>query len=203
MVQCLNELPRFRDKSDSIYRRQLFIPMTKCFTGVARTYIKDDYINRPDVLEYVMKRVLDMNYYKLSEPEACKIVLEEYKTYNDPVRQFWSEFEEQFVWDFIPYSFLYSLFKEWFKRDNPSGSIMGRNTFIKDLRNVVSQSDVFSLTDPADAKVRIGNRMNATEYLIADYNVTEWQTQGVCQTASRAALCQPSIPERASGIVRL
>ena len=203
MVQCLNELPRFKDKSDSIYRRQLFVPMTKCFTGIARTYIKDDYINRPDVLEYVMKRVLDMNYYKLSEPEACKIVLEEYKTYNDPVRQFWSEFEDQFVWDFIPYSFLYSLFKEWFKRDNPSGSIMGRNTFIKDLRNVVEKSTVFTLTDPIDAKVRVGTRMNATEYLIADYNVTEWQTPGMGQTASRAALCQPCIPERASGIVRL
>ena len=203
MVQCLNELPRFKDKSDSIYRRQLFVPMTKCFTGIARTYIKDDYINRPDVLEYVMKRVLDMNYYKLSEPEACKIVLEEYKTYNDPVRQFWSEFEDQFVWDFIPYSFLYSLFKEWFKRDNPSGSIMGRNTFIKDLRNVVEKSTVFTLTDPVDAKVRVGTRMNATEYLIADYNITEWQTPGMGPTASRAALCQPCIPERASGIVRL
>lgn len=40
MVQCLNELPRFKDRSDSIYRRQLFIPMDKCFTGIARTYIK-------------------------------------------------------------------------------------------------------------------------------------------------------------------
>ena len=205
MVQCLNELPRFKDKSDSIYRRQLFVPMTKCFTGIARTYIKDDYINRPDVLEYVMKRVLDMNYYKLSEPEACKIVLEEYKTYNDPVRQFWGEFEEQFVWDFIPYSFLYSLFKEWFKRDNPSGSIMGRNTFIKDLRNVVAKSTVFALTDPVDAKVRVGNHMDKTETLIATYDVKDWQTPGLNSGSASTieALCRPHILERQSGIVRL
>lgn len=202
MVQCLNELPRFKDKSDSIYRRQLFVPMTKCFTGVARTYIKDDYINRPEVLEYVMKRVFDMDYYKLSEPEECKIVLEEYKTYNDPVRQFWAEFEDQFVWDFIPYSFLYSLFKEWFKRDNPSGSIMGRNTFIKDLRNIVSKSEVFWLTEPVDAKVRVGTRMNATEYLIAQYNIVEWQTPGMGPMSTKDALCHPLIPERACGIVR-
>lgn len=205
MVQCLNELPRFKDKSDSIYRRQLFIPMSKCFTGKARTYIKSDYINRPEVLEYVMKRVLEMNYYKLSEPESCKFVLEEYKTYNDPVRQFWAEFEDQFVWDFVPYSFLYSLFKKWFKRDNPSGSIMGRNTFIKDLRNVVAKSTVFSLTDPVDSKVRVGNRMDATETLIATYDVEDWQTPGLNRNSAATieALCRPRILDRMSGIVRL
>ena len=41
MVQCLNEMPRVKDKSDSFYRRQLFIPFTKCFTGAERKYIKD------------------------------------------------------------------------------------------------------------------------------------------------------------------
>ena len=204
MVQCLNELPRFKDKSDSIYRRQLFIPMNKCFTGKARTYIKSDYINRPEVLEYVMKRVLEMNYYKLSEPEACKIVLEEYKTYNDPVRQFWGEFEDRFVWDFIPYSFLYSLFKEWYKRDNPSGGVIGRNTFIKDLRNIICKSQIFTLTDPVDAKIRVGAKMNATETLIAEFDLKDWQTQGVNSNSVTTveALCRPRIPDRAAGIVR-
>ena len=205
MVQCLNELPRFKDKSDSIYRRQLFIPMSKCFTGKARTYIKSDYINRPEVLEYVMKRVLEMNYYVLSEPDACKIILDEYKIYNDPVRQFWGEFEDRFVWDFIPYSLLYSLFKEWFKRDNPSASIMGRNTLIKDLRNVVEKSTVFTLTDPVDPKVRAGNRMHKTETLIATYDVKDWQTPGLnsSSAATIEALCRPRIQERMAGIVRL
>lgn len=204
MVQCLNELPRFKDKSDSIYRRQLFIPMSKCFTGKANVDIKKDYINRPEVLEYVMKRVLEMNYYKLSEPEACRFVLEEYKTYNDPVRQFWAEFEDRFVWDFIPYTFLYSLFKEWFKRDNPSGSIMGRNTFMKDLRNVVSNSQVFGLTDPVDAKIRVGNMMDKTETLIATYNLVDWQTPGMNSStaATVEALCRPHILDRMAGIVR-
>ena len=204
MVQCLNELPRFRDKSDSIYRRQLFIPMNKCFTGKANIDIKKDYINRQEVLEYVMKRVLEMNYYKLSEPEACRFVLEEYKTYNDPVRQFWAEFEDRFVWDFIPYSFLYSLFKEWFKRDNPSGSIMGRNTFMKDLRNVVAKSQVFGLTDPEGAKIRVGAKMNATETLIAEYDLKDWQTPGMNSStaATVEALCRPHILDRMAGIVR-
>ena len=203
MVQCLNELPRFKDKSDSIYRRQLFIPMEKCFTGKARTYIKSDYINRPEVLEYVMKRVLEMDYYKLSEPTACQVVLDEYKIYNDPVRQFWAEFEEQFVWDLLPYSFLYSLYKEWFKRDNPSGSIMGRNTFIKDLHNAVSKSQMFAI--PAnDARTRTADRMDKTETLIATYNLVDWQTQGVsAKTATIDALCRPRVAESYRGLIRV
>ena len=203
MVQCLNELPRFRDKSDSIYRRQLFVPMNKCFTGIARTYIKSDYINRADVLEYVMKRVFDMDYYTLSEPDACKMVLNEYKMYNDPVRQFWAEFEDQFVWDVLPYSFLYSLFKEWFKRDNPSGSIMGRNTFLKDLQNAVSNSSVFQM--PANnGKIRTTGRMDATETLIATYNLVDWQTPGLNSKASTIeAMCRPLIAESYRGLVRI
>lgn len=38
MVQCLNEMPKVKDKSDSFYRRQLFVPFTKCFTGHERKY---------------------------------------------------------------------------------------------------------------------------------------------------------------------
>ena len=203
MVQCLNELPRFKDKSDSIYRRQLFIPMNKCFTGKARTYIKSDYINRPEVLEYVMKRVFDMDYYTLSEPDACRIILDEYKIYNDPVRQFWTEFEDQFVWDILPYSFLYSLFKEWFKRDNPSGSIMGRNTFIKDLQNAVNGTSVFQVP-VGNARVRTTGRMDMTETLIATYNLVEWQTPGLSSKSSTIeAMCRPMIAESYRGLVRI
>lgn len=87
MVQCLNEYPRVRDTSESFYRRQLFIPFDHCFTGCARKYIKDDYLGRPEVLEYVLFKVLNMDYYELSEPESCKAVLADYKEYNDPVRK--------------------------------------------------------------------------------------------------------------------
>ena len=72
MVQCLNEMPRIKDKSDSFYRRQLFIPFTKCFTGEERKYIKQDYLKRTEVLEYVLYRVLNMNYYELDTPQTCQ-----------------------------------------------------------------------------------------------------------------------------------
>ena len=113
MVQCLNEFPRVKDKSDSFYRRQLFVPFTKCFTGRERKYIKSDYLHRQEVLEYVMYKVLNMDYYSLSEPATCKAVLAEYKEYNDPVRAFFEEMADRFSWDFVPFEFAYDLYKAW------------------------------------------------------------------------------------------
>ena len=46
MVQCVNELPKLRDKSESLYRRLLVIPFEKRFEGCERKYIKDDYLKR-------------------------------------------------------------------------------------------------------------------------------------------------------------
>lgn len=60
MVQCANELVKVRDKTDSFYRRILYIPFNKCYTGSERKYIKDDYLKRREVLEYVLYRVLSL-----------------------------------------------------------------------------------------------------------------------------------------------
>ena len=92
VIECLNEMPRVKDKSDSFFRRQLFVPFKKCFTGAERKYIKNDYLNRKDVLEYVLKKVLvNTNYYEFTTPEVCKEALETYKEFVDPIRQFANE----------------------------------------------------------------------------------------------------------------
>lgn len=202
MVQCLNELPRFKDKSDSVYRRQLFVPMSKCFTGKARKYIKADYIHRPEVLEYVMKRVFDMDYYELSEPASCKAVLDEYKAFNDPVRQFWSEFEEEFVWDMLPNGFLYDLYKSWFARTNPSGSLISRTIFVKDVRNVAIQTGRWASTNDKEA---VKGRMDDTEPLIYHYNLEGWMASGynVRSQATIDAICRFHVCDSYRGLVRL
>ena len=79
VVQCINELPRIKDKSDSFYRRMLMVPMPKCFTGHERKYIKQEYLHRPDVLEYVLKLVLESNYDTFTVPKACLDLQAEYK----------------------------------------------------------------------------------------------------------------------------
>lgn len=173
MVQCLNEFPRIKDKSNSFYRRQLFVPFLKNFEGVERKYIKDDYLHRQDVLQYVLKRVLHMDYYELSKPAATEIVLAEYKQFNDPVRQFFEEFEDQFTWDLLPFQFLHDLYRAWFAKTSPSGSPVGRNGFIKDVVNIAAESGTWFCKDK-NLNIRPGNRLSAPEPLVAEYDLKDW-----------------------------
>lgn len=200
MVQCFNEFPRIKDRSDSFYRRQLFIPMNKCFTGRERKYIKSEYLHRADVLEYVIFRVLNMDYYTLSEPSACKDILNEYKEFNDPVRQFWNEHKNRFVWDLLPFTFLYGLYKEWFKRYAPSGTVLGRTAFIHDLISILSPNDDWQY--PGKSAIWTGNRMDKPELLIRDYNLTDW-TNNVYRGDSPDMKYRPvPLKENYRGLVR-
>jgi len=176
MVQCLNEFPRIKDKSDSFYRRQLFVPMVKCFTGAERKYIKSDYLHRSDVLEYVLHRVLNMDYDTLSEPTACKDVLSRYKEFNDPVREFFEEVSPEFVWDLLPFKFLYAVYLAWFKRNSPSGSPQGRNTFIKDIVAIAKDGNTW-FCPSGNPKIRSRSRMDRPEPLIAQYCLLDWQNR--------------------------
>ena len=175
MVQCLNEKPRFKDKSESFYRRQLFIPMTKCFTGAERKYIKNEYLHRQDVLEYIMKRVLEMNYYTLSEPACCREALNEYKEYNDPVRQFWSEVREEFVWNILPRKFLIALYHGWYKENCPSGHELNTSTFMEELKKIVQNDDMWRFTGEARVKK---DDIGKPELLIYTYGLqAPWRSE--------------------------
>lgn len=175
MIQCLNEFPQIRDRSDSFYRRQLFVPFEKSFKGIERKYIKEQYLHRPDVLEYVLKRVLiDMDvYYQLDEPEATQKVLERYKEANDPIREFWNEHEDLFKWDLLPFGFLYDLYKAWFAKTNPSGKIVGRNKFIAQLLQITRASKVWFCKDQ-QVPVRTGSKMSVPEPLIILHDLQSW-----------------------------
>lgn len=173
MVQCLNEMPRVKDRSDSFYRRQLFVPFTQCFSGKEKRYIKDDYLHRPEVLQYVLHKVLHMNHYSLSEPQVCREALAEYKEFNDPVRSFCAEFLDQFEWDFVPFTFLYALYKAWWQRNSPSGTPQGRNTFINDILVVIRDNPEWECQDK-NRNVSTSTKMDAPEPLIWEYDLKEW-----------------------------
>lgn len=200
MVQCLNELPRVKDKSDSFYRRQLFIPFTKCFTGAERKYIKQDYLKRTEVLEYVLYRVLHMDYEEFTVPEECKNALEEYKEFNDPVRQFMDEIMEQLQWDLVPFTFLYDLYKAWHAKSYPSGSIQGKNTFIKDVLNLIRESDTWYCNNKS-TKIRPEHRMDKPEPLIWDYKLEDWYNPNY-KGNDVNKLCMPALKANYTGILR-
>lgn len=198
MVQCLNEMPKFKDKSESFYRRQLFVPFTKCFTGAERKYIKNEYLHNKYVLEYVLYKVLNMNYYTLSEPEECKQILKQYKEFNDPVKQFVEEIFDELKWDLLPYSFLYDLYKAWFKRVSPTGTLLGRQTFIQDINRLMQESDKWDIIPD---KMRPATKMDDAEPLIAEYNLTDWFNP-LYRGSDIEKKCHPFLKNNYRGLVR-
>ena len=188
MIQCVNDLPKFKDKSESLYRRQLILPFTKSFTGAEKRYIKNDFLKRREVLEYVLWYVINGagaaspgSFYELSEPPATQVLLAEYKETNDPVRAFWTEFRELFVWDLLPFFFLYDLYRVWFTRVSPSGKLVGRQQFITDLFGIVQNDPLWHCNDKART-IRPGNKMAVSEPLIAEYELKDWYTPGYTGT---------------------
>ncbi|MCM1296336.1 MAG: phage/plasmid primase, P4 family [Muribaculaceae bacterium] len=191
MVQCLNEYPRVKDKSDSFYRRQVFVPFEKCFTGKENKRIKNEYLRRQDVLEYVLHKLLHMDYYSLSEPDACKLALADYKENNDPVRQFWAEFEDELVWDLVPYPFLFDLYKAWYDQNFPRAQQISRPAFINALKTIVMrESIVWGCDENNKKKYRVGNKMSKPELVIAEYDLKKWMSQsyGGRDTAKKCTL---------------
>lgn len=174
VVQCVNDFPKSRDKSASYARRQLFVPFRKWFGGGdERKYIKDDYLRRPDVLRYVLRRAVEMQHSALSEPQACKDLLDQFQRENNPVKDFWMEHEAEFVWDLLPTSFLYELFVAWFRKTHPSGTPVNRNDFASLLVEVLAEHPDWLYKDP-QRKHRPGTRMQEAEPLIIDYDLKSW-----------------------------
>ena len=175
MVQCVNDTPRFRDKSGSLYRRQLIIPFNKSFTGSERKYIKQDYMHRTEVLEYVLHRVLSGNFYELSEPAAVKTALHRYKIENDPIRAFVEEFLDRMVWDLLPWRFLYALYRAWLVKDQPSNPPLGYNKFVQHLTLVLQDTpDEGKNWIVTPAATRTQNRIVGDEPLAVEYDLHDW-----------------------------
>lgn len=200
MVQCLNEYPKVRDRTNSFYRRQIFVPFDKCFTGAERRYIKDDYLSRPEVLEYVLFKVLNTNYYELSEPDSCRLMLEDVKESNDPVRQFVVDMLPQCVWDILPFDFLHDLYKVWFSKVNPGGSPLGRNTFIRELLAAIEGNPDWECQDKKK-QITTKKLMDKPEPLIAKYGLVDWMNPNY-KGPDVNQICRPKLSYSYRGLER-
>ena len=180
----------------------MFIPFDKCFTGKERKYIKHDYLHRKEVLEYVLYKVLNMNYYEISVPESCKNALEEYKEFNDPVRQFVSEIFPQLQWDLVPFDFLYDLYKAWYKKNFSKIDLMiSKQNFIRDLLNAIKSLPDWSC--PNKSKTwRPGQKMSKPEPLIAEYNLVDWMHPMYKASNDINKRCCPALKTAYTGVVR-
>lgn len=171
IYEPLNEYPKFGDRTYSLQRRFLFIPLLKDFTEGERPEIKEDYLARPEVLEYIAWKVLSMEYDRVSQPQAVLDLKSEMQRSNDPVVDFWSEFSNQFTWGLLPTQFVYDLYLAWMKMTNPSGRPLAQKTFSRDLNK---HMDRIGAPWEYTTGIRPGSRMNSPESLIAEYDLSSW-----------------------------
>lgn len=190
IVQCLNDLPRFKDKSESMYRRFLPVLFDKRFEGIERKYIKDDYINRKDVLEYVLCKALMSNFYEFNIPKSSTELLNEMRDLNDPVRQFLNEMLDECVWDLIPNDFLYELYKAWFVESMSNESkFLSKNRFLKQVKDLLGFYDNYTITDNP---VSFSKYCNEPEKLIYKYNLKSWMNTDY-KGPDTDSICSPNL----------
>ena len=174
-IQMLNGTLLTRDKSNSIYRRLLIVPFTHTFTGCERPYIKHDYMDRTDVKEYILKRALESpivtEFITTKENDEA---LYKTKLENNTVIEFLDEFLPQFRWDALPPKFLYELYKSWMSKDNANGKPVKKSVFIEYATDFFNDTNEWNIRLAQGDKITVGQRMDADEPLITEYNLTDY-----------------------------
>ena len=111
IIQSSNGLPRMNGDRSAIDRRFKILPFTKVFKGKPNKAIKDDYINRKEVLEYLTRLALETPTKDIT-PEKSKEILQEYHEDNNPVIAFVSSFfTDELSSEFLPNSFVFHNWK--------------------------------------------------------------------------------------------
>jgi putative DNA primase/helicase len=175
VIECVNSEVEFGDSTESNYRRTLYVPFSKTFVNTENKAIKQVYLHDERVLEFVLKKALESNFYEFDEPACCKYVKEEEKLYNNEVLDFFVEIEPQLAWSLIPYQFVYDLYCAWHKKNAGDRPCEKRAIFIKELKQVI---DTYydDKWEAKDTPVRSAGRMMESEPLIAFYNVVDWKS---------------------------
>lgn len=177
MVQCVNKILKVRDKTGSLARRLMYIPFDKCFVNgdlPERKYIKHDYLHRKEVLEYALHKILHMDYYEFDIPHACDAVLHEHELSNSPVLDFAEEMLPRLRWNLAPFTFLYDLYKAWFRENCPSGTLQSSRSFVNDLLDILASKDLGWECPDKTRQISPSGRMSGPEPLIAEYDLTAW-----------------------------
>ena len=206
VIQCCNSFIFSSDRTDSFYRRLLFVPMMACFTGKEKKYIREDYLKRPEVLEYLVKVALETDFYSFdgNTPKACKRMLNDYMMKNDTVLQFWNDTKHSYVWDILPYSFLYDVYSGWFKECRPTGQLLGKHSFIDKINEIIakSESQIWESTGKKQRYVKNG-WMSQPEMLIDKYNLKKWESDYKGKDIRRKCVPKDSLRQKHAGLVRV
>ena len=136
VIQSMNGLPKFKDKTGGLYRRFRMINFPHQFPDdPASKRVKDTYIYDKRLLEWVLKKSLDINLDQIVNPKESKELVENTRLDNDPVAYFASTYIDPLVSERLPVKFLFHYFLWVMERENNKQTISRRKftTRIKPL----------------------------------------------------------------------
>ncbi|MCR2038284.1 DNA primase family protein [Adlercreutzia caecimuris] len=203
IVQSCNGIPKFRDRSGSLARRFALIPFGKCFTGKANKAIKEDYVQRPGVLEYVLKKLLEMDEISLEGGAASWSLLEKMKQENSSGRAFCAEIMPELAWEYVPADFLYELYVEWYAQSNSGqkrGSLNRKNFLEEAAKYVAEFGDWVYCAERKHVTKEQLEKCCYPEPLIAQFDLERWANEDYwpdCKTG--AALFPKKHKEKYTG----
>lgn len=119
VIQSTNKMPKIKNKTQGTYRRLLIVPFNASFEGGSDDWkIKDNYIYRSDVLQYVLHKTVNMDFERFIIPDISKKLLEEYKQENDPLVDFKENVFDQLGVNRVPFYIVYSCYKAFCQENN-------------------------------------------------------------------------------------
>lgn len=186
-IQSANEWPRFKDKSDAMLRRLLFVSFNKRFIDSAdNRAIRDDYIHREEVREWFAYEVLVNlpKYYSLDEGAASKKAMKEYRLVSNPIEAYFDEYFVEFQRDFLPFQMLYAHFKATYKEANPSGRAESAHKVTKKLKELVDSDEwiVVPGANGKDKEFSVSQWMVGAEPVLAGFKrldeLSKWNREG-------------------------
>lgn len=119
VIQSTNDLPKLKNKTEGTYRRFLIVPFNADFNGqIENRKIRDEYVRRKDVLEFVLYKAIHLDFERFVEPEVSKELMKKYKQLNNPLVDFKENVFDEIGIPRIPVNILYTIYKRFCDENN-------------------------------------------------------------------------------------
>jgi P4 family phage/plasmid primase-like protien len=150
LVIATNNIPRFVDRSEGIWRRLLIVPMEFVIPASERTpgMDKEEFWSAelPGILNWALEGLkrLRENHWRFSQPVACQLALEEHRQESDPARLFLLErYEHSPDSEAVPAADIYSHYQLW----------CAQNGHRNPLNNIAFGKEIGSVFKSAKSKI--------------------------------------------------
>ena len=134
IVQSMNGLPRFKDDSDALLRRIKIIKFNHQYNDkTANKDIKEKYIKDKRLLEWILSKVIVMDFDFMTDTEESRQEIKELKIANDPVAYYVNEYVDEIKSARVPTMYHFKLFQATSDYEN-NPQKMKQSTFTRRLK---------------------------------------------------------------------